>query len=137
MIYIFFLHFEVENENFIVKVNLNTIKAQIKKGQKIMDNEQKAFQLILHSGNARSLAHEALELIKEDKTDEAKAKLNEAKTELVEAQKLHAQMLRAMANHEEVKVDLLLLHAEDHVCGSQSCLDMAIEVIAIYERFGQ
>lgn len=62
--------------------------------------------------------------------------MKEAKKELLEAQKLHAQMLRDMANSEEIKVDLLLIHAEDHVSGSQNCLDMAAEVIAIYERFG-
>ncbi len=102
----------------------------------IMNNEQRSFQLILHSGNARSLAHEALQLIKESKKVEANKKMEEAKSELLEAQKLHAQMLRDMANSEEVKVDLLLIHAEDHVSGSQNCLDMATEVIAIYERFG-
>lgn len=101
-----------------------------------MDNEQKSFQLILHSENARSLAHEALQLIKEEKKEEANNKMKEAKKELLEAQKLHAQMLRDMANSEEIKVDLLLIHAEDHVSGSQNCLDMAAEVIAIYERFG-
>ena len=101
-----------------------------------MDNEQKSFQLILHSGNARRLAHEALQLIKEEKKEEANNKMKEAKKELLEAQKLHAQMLRDMANSEEIKVDLLLIHAEDHVSGSQNCLDMAAEVIAIYERFG-
>ena len=47
-----------------------------------MDNEQKSFQLILHSGNARSLAHEALQLIKEEKKEEANNKMKEAKKEL-------------------------------------------------------
>ena len=101
-----------------------------------MDNEQKSFQLILHSGNARSLAHEALQLIKEEKKEEANNKMKEAKKELLEAQKVHAQMLRDMANSEEIKVDLLLIDAEDLVSGSQNCLDMAAVVIAIYERFG-
>lgn len=99
-----------------------------------MDNEQKAFELILHSGNARSLAHEALSLIKIKNKDEANKKLKEAQQELVEAQKLHAQFLRNMANNEEIKIDLLMVHAEDHVSGSQSCLEMTKEIITIYER---
>lgn len=99
-----------------------------------MENEQKAFELILHSGNARSLAHDALSLIKNKQREEANAKLDEAQKELIEAQKLHAQFLRSMANQEEIKMDLLMVHAEDHVSGSQSCLEMAKEIIAIYER---
>lgn len=99
-----------------------------------MDNEQKAFTLILHSGNARSIGHEALDLVKKNDFDGAKAKLAEAKKELLEAQTMHAQMLRDMANNKKVQIDLLLIHAEDHVCGSQSCVDMAEEVIAIYEK---
>ncbi|WP_418766639.1 PTS lactose/cellobiose transporter subunit IIA [Longicatena caecimuris] len=99
-----------------------------------MENEQKAFELILHSGNARSLAHEALELIKANEKEQAEKKLKEADTELIEAQKLHARFLRDMANNEEIKIDLLMVHAEDHVSGSQTCLEMAKEIVAIYER---
>ena len=102
-----------------------------------MDNEQKSFELILHSGNARSLAHEALELIKANQKEQAEIKLKEAEDELIEAQKLHARFLRDMANHEEIKIDLLMVHAEDHVSGSQTCLEMAKEIIAIYERLDQ
>lgn len=101
-----------------------------------MNNEERSFQLILHSGNARSLAYEALAIVKEDKLQDAKKKLEEAKQELLLAQRLHAQMLRDMANQEEIKVDLLLIHAEDHVSGSDCCLAMAKEVVEIYERFG-
>lgn len=36
-----------------------------------MDNEQMAFTLILHSGNARSLTHEALAMLKTDQQTEA------------------------------------------------------------------
>lgn len=99
-----------------------------------MENEQKAFELILHSGNARSLAHEALSLIKTKNRNEANKKLEEAQKELIEAQKLHAQFLRNLANNEEIKMDLLMVHAEDHASGSQSCLEMAKEIVAIYER---
>lgn len=102
-----------------------------------MDNEQKSFELILHSGNARSLAHEALELIKANQKAQAENKLKEAEDELIEAQKLHARFLRDMANHEEIKIDLLMVHAEDHVSGSQTCLEMAKEIIAIYERLDE
>lgn len=101
-----------------------------------MDNEQMAFTLILHSGNARSLTHEALAMLKTDQQTEAEDKLTEARKELVEAQKMHARFLRDMACGDSVPVDLLLVHAEDHVCSSQLCLEMAEEVAAMYRKFG-
>ncbi len=101
-----------------------------------MNNEQMAFTLILHSGNARSLAHEALDLLKADQQSEANDKLKEARQELVEAQKMHARFLRDMACGENIPIDLLLVHAEDHVCSSQTCLEMAEEVAFMYQKFG-
>lgn len=102
-----------------------------------MVKEQESFQLILHSGNARSLANEALGIVKEGNIQEANEKLDEAKKELLLAQKTHAQMLRELACEDNLVVDLLLIHAEDHVCGSQGMLDLAREVVEIYERFGK
>lgn len=101
-----------------------------------MNSEQRSFHLILKSGNARSLAFEALRVVKEDKINEAKAKLIKANEELLQAQKLHAQMLRDMANNQTIEINLLLIHAQDHVSSSECCLSMAKEVIEIYERFG-
>lgn len=101
-----------------------------------MDNEQIAFALILHSGNARSLAHEAVSATKTGNQTEARQKLDEAKKELIEAQKMHASFLRDMACGAEMPVDLLLVHAEDHVSGSQLFCEMAQEVVDIYDNFG-
>lgn len=102
-----------------------------------MNNEEKCFQLILHSGNARSLSQDALNTVKGGNIEAAKKLLEDSRIELLEAQKLHAQMLRDMANAEEVKVDLLLIHAEDHVSSSQSHLSLATEIIELYERLGE
>ena len=66
----------------------------------MIDTEQYSFQLILHSGNARSTAYEALQLVKSNAFKEGEKKLSIAKEEMVEAQKLHAKLLRIMANQE-------------------------------------
>lgn len=41
--------------------------------------------------------------------------LENAKSELLLAQKTHAELLRTMANDEAIPMNLLLVHAEDHV----------------------
>lgn len=52
----------------------------------MIDTEQYSFQLILHSGNARSTAYEALQLVKSNAFKEGEKKLSIAKEEMVEAQ---------------------------------------------------
>ena len=49
----------------------------------MIDTEQYSFQLILHSGNARSTAYEALQLVKSNAFKEGEKKLSIAKEEMV------------------------------------------------------
>lgn len=90
-------------------------------------------QMILHSGNARSNAHEAIDKIKGKGFEDAKELLLTAKGELREAQKTHASLLREMASEKDVPINLLLIHAEDHVATSEIVLDMANELFDVYE----
>ena len=100
----------------------------------MIDTEQYSFQLILHSGNARSTAYEALQLVKSNAFKEGEKKLRTAE-EMVEAQKLHAKLLRIMANQEgELDMNLLLIHAEDHIASSSIAVEMSGELIELYER---
>lgn len=94
-------------------------------------------QLILHSGNARSSSMEALAFMKQMELLLGKEKIAEAKKEMVTAQKIHAQLLRAYANEERVDVDLLLMHAEDHIAATQVQVTLIDEMIQMYERFGE
>lgn len=98
-----------------------------------IDTEAYSFQLILHSGNARSLAFEALQAAKQSNFNEANTKYEEAKKELVEAQKMHAQLLRMMANQEEIDINILLIHAEDHITASSMAVENTREFIDLYQ----
>lgn len=103
-----------------------------------MENqEMTSFQLILHSGNARSSAYEGLAQMKRKHWDEGRRMMEEAHKELIIAQKQHAQLLRKMANQEEVTIDLLLIHAEGHIASSQVAVELIDEMIQLYERFGE
>lgn len=100
-------------------------------------NEAISMKLILHSGNARSSSFEALALVKQDELILGNQKITEAKEELLLAQKIHAQLLRSYANEEEIKLDLLLMHAEDHIASTQVNVELIAEMIEMYERFGE
>ena len=90
-------------------------------------------QMILHSGNARTNAYEAIDCVKEKSFERANELLKNAKDELIISQKTHAELLRQMANAENVEMNLLLVHAEDHVSSSEMAVDMANELYMVYE----
>ena len=100
-----------------------------------IDTEAYSFQLILHSGNARSLAFEALQAAKNSTFDEANKKYDEAKAELIEAQKMHAQLLRMMANNEKIEITLLLIHGEDHITASSMAVENTREFINSFPTY--
>ena len=90
-----------------------------------MDMEISCMQMILHSGNSRGDSSEAIECLKEKQ-------LENAKSELLLAQKTHAELLRTMTNDEAIPMNLLLVHAEDHVASSEVVLTMANELFVVY-----
>ncbi len=98
-----------------------------------MDIEVSCMQMILHSGNARADAYEAIDNVKNKEFDKSKELIENAKKELLLSQKTHAELLREMASEEDVPTNLLLVHAEDHVSVSEMAIDMAKELYAVYE----
>lgn len=132
-----YFRYEEEKENFIDDGFFYRMKSKRKGGHMKLDSEQYSFQLILHSGNARSMAFEALGLVKNKQMNEGEELYNKAKEELIEAQKIHAQMLRIMANQEEnLDVNLLLIHAEDHISSTAVACEMTGEFIDLYKKVG-
>lgn len=63
--------------------------------------DQIAFQLILHSGNARSSIMEAMFLAREGKIEEAKEKVEAAKLDLNEAHRTQTTLIQAEARGEK------------------------------------
>lgn len=59
--------------------------------------ETQAFHLILHGGNARSCAMEAIDYAKRGEFQEAEAKLQEALQELQEAHRLQTDLIQREA----------------------------------------
>ena len=66
-----------------------------------------AFEIILHSGNARTSVHEAFAAMKEGKNDEAKKKLDAADAELLEAHHAQTDLLQKYQAVPKLKSRLL------------------------------
>lgn len=94
-----------------------------------------AFEIILHSGDARSLVHEGFQLMREGKYDEAENKMEEANTKLLEAHKSQTSLLQSYASGEEVVMEVIMVHAQDHLMTTMTLREMAIELLAMYKNF--
>lgn len=95
-----------------------------------------AFEIILASGNGRTITHEAFKLMREDKFDEAEAKLDEANSAFVEAHNAQTELLHAYANGEELVMEIIMIHAQDHLMTGMTLREVALEMLELYKRVG-
>ena len=93
-----------------------------------------AFEIILHSGSARTTVHEAFADMREGHYDEAAEKLEAANAELLEAHHAQTNLLQEYASGTEIKIEIIMVHAQDHLMTSLTFIDLAKEVVDVYER---
>lgn len=90
-----------------------------------------SFQLILHSGNARSSAMEAMYEAKAGRFEEANVKIQEAESELHKAHRYQTDLITAEAGGDSFEIPILLIHAQDHLMTAMTVKDLAKEIIEI------
>ena len=93
-----------------------------------------SFQLILHSGNTRSLAMEALYEAKAGKFAEAEIKIGEAEQEFVKAHHFQTDLIQGEAGGAKYDIPIILIHAQDHLMTAMTVMDMAKEFIDLYKK---
>lgn len=96
-----------------------------------------SFDIILHSGNVRTMLHEAFELMRECEFLEAKKKLDDANNELMEAHKAQTSLLRDYVNGEEIVMEVIIVHAEDHLMTTMVLREMAVEMLHVYREMSE
>lgn len=96
--------------------------------------DEKKFEIVLHAGNAESSALMAMEAAREGRFDEADALQMEAATELSEAHRLHTAVLSLAAGGVHVEMDVLLVHAQDHLSMATVLKEVSGEIISINRR---
>ncbi|GLO66941.1 MULTISPECIES: PTS lactose/cellobiose transporter subunit IIA [Oceanobacillus] len=93
-----------------------------------------SFQIILHAGNARSEAMEALQLARNGEFNEAELKLETADKEFTEAHHIQTSLLQDEANGTIPEFSIILIHAQDHLMNALTVKDLAIEMIAMQKQ---
>ena len=99
-----------------------------------MCNEEYLLEIIVNSGEAKSLAYEAIQMAKEGDMEAADLKIKEAEKIQVEAHKAQTELLCGEASGEKTPFSVLLIHAQDHLMNSITFVDLAKEMVELYRR---
>ena len=90
--------------------------------------------LIAHSGDARTLAFQALQAAKKHNFEEADRLIRESKKASVLAHNAQTELLVAEANGEKLEISVLLIHSQDHLMTSMLAQELIIEMIQMYKN---
>lgn len=91
-----------------------------------------AFELIMHAGDAKSSAMMAIEAAREFDFAQAEQYMQEAKVELQKAHQAQTDMMQQEANGKPVELNIILVHAQDHLTMAIMAKDNAEEFIYLY-----
>lgn len=92
-----------------------------------------AFQIILNAGDAKSAAYLAVEAAREFRFDEAKKCMEESETKMRMAHQAQTEIIQQEARGESVEVNIILVHAQDHLTMAVMAKEHAEEFIHLYE----
>lgn len=93
-----------------------------------------AFEIILHSGTTRTSVHEALDAMKNGAFQEAEEKLAAADEELLQAHHAQTDLLQKYASGTEIKIEIIMVHAQDHLMTTMTLKEVAIEMMHMYKK---
>ncbi|MBO6047081.1 MAG: PTS lactose/cellobiose transporter subunit IIA [Erysipelotrichaceae bacterium] len=99
-----------------------------------MENEVQIINLIVNAGSARSSAVEAMQFAKAGDLAAADASIKSAEESVNEAHHAQTEMIQAEIRGEKAPLNLLMVHAQDHLMTSLLCIDIAKEIIDIYRN---
>ena len=96
--------------------------------------EMISFGIIAHAGDARSYAYGALAAAKAGNFEEAAELLKQSDAAAVEAHHMQTDLLINEANGNKTTVDVLLVHAQDHLMTSMLAVELIKELIELYKN---
>ncbi|MGO3733353.1 MAG: PTS cellobiose transporter subunit IIA [Vagococcus sp.] len=93
-----------------------------------------SFEIILHSGNARTLIHEAFSAMRLKEFDKADAKLEHANDELLKAHQTQTELLKEYASGKKIEMEIIMVHAQDHLMTTMTLLELAKEMEFLHKK---
>ena len=100
-----------------------------------MNYEEFAMKIIANSGMSRSASMEAVKFAREGEFEKCKQALEEANNFYLEAHKIQTELIvKETGEEEKIVVNLIMVHAQDHLTMALMSKDNAKEMINMYER---
>ena len=99
-----------------------------------MNVDNVVMELIVKSGEAKSLALEAIAHARCGEYDQAEISLANSREAGRLAHKMQTALIAADNGAGKVPINLLMVHAQDHLMNSMLAQDMVEEMIRIYQR---
>lgn len=118
----------------------STVKDSIMNDQNVFNenddqnSEMVSFSLIAHAGTARSMAYEALKAAKQNDFTHAEELLKQADSSILEAHHIQTSLLNKEARGEHTKVDVILVHAQDHLMTAILAKELLAEMVELYKK---
>lgn len=94
-------------------------------------------ELISKSGSARSYAFEALDCVKRYDVEKAKEKIGISRKEILKAHDIQTKLLHKEAQGDKIEINMLLIHAQDHLMTSILAKDLINEMIFMQEEINK
>ena len=96
--------------------------------------EKVIMELVVNSGNARSLAMESINLAKDGKFEEAEEMLEASRNAILQAHEFQTELVSKEAAGEHVETSLIMCHGQDHLMTAMVVIDLAAEFIEVYKK---
>ena len=121
--------------NFNIKFDKtkNNHLGGITMAEEVLDIEMIAMTLIGHAGETKSLAYQAMNAAKAGKFDEAEEFMKQSTEEMLKAHELQTDMIAKEAGGEQVPVNIILIHSQDHLTMANVAEELAEEMISLYK----
>lgn len=106
-----------------------------------MDSTEKvyelAFNIIAHAGESRSLSSGAMDAAESYDFDKAEDLLKKANEQFLICHEVQTDMLTREANGEKNEINIILIHAQDHLTMATMALDNARRFIKLYKTINK
>jgi PTS system cellobiose-specific IIA component len=99
-----------------------------------MNEEKIIMELIVHAGEARSLAMEAVKKARAGMFENAGEKLRESEEEIRLAHISQTGILEGRMSKSSMRISMLMVHGLDQMMNAVTVLDMAREFVDLYKR---
>ncbi|WP_459836503.1 PTS lactose/cellobiose transporter subunit IIA [Clostridium carnis] len=99
--------------------------------------EEIVMTIIINGGNSKSYVMEAIEEAKNNNFDKARELIKKADEELKKAHAIQTELIQNEARGEKITIELLMVHAQDHLMNAITVRDLGEQFVNMYEKFSK